>query len=316
MNTSKNNVKEIAILGATGHMAKNIIAGLIPNERYHLRLFARNMKALNAFLDQHIKVGADFEINNFAEFGSHKYDVIINCIGIGDPAKLKKIGGSIFKLTEEFDNIILDYLESDRTALYINLSNGIAYGSNFNTPADDNKAAIIHINNISPTDYYSIAKINAEAKHRAFSQFNIIDLRIFGFFSRFVDLKTPYFLSDLVNCILHNKEFVTGNNDMVRDYIDPRDLISLIEKCIEIHRINDVFDVYSLDPIRKFQIIEYFVKEYDLKVNIQENSILQSPTGIKSNYYSLNRKSEMIGYKPKFTSLQAITSELSGIMNK
>jgi nucleoside-diphosphate-sugar epimerase len=310
-------VKKIAILGATGHIAKNLVLGLANKESYELFLFARNLNSLKEFTEKHIeKNKTSLHLGELLDFNNHSYHVIINCIGIGDPAKLRKAGGDIFRLTENFDNLILDYLVKHPESLYINLSSGVAYGSNFSTPADQNKSAVISINNIAPTDYYTISKINTEAKHRAFSGLNIIDLRVFGFFSRFIDLKTPYFMSDLVNCILNKREFITGNNDMVRDYAHPSDLVHLIEQCVRVEKVNDVFDVYSLEPISKFQTIDYFVKHYDLKVNIESDNVLMSPTGLKSNYYSLNKKSEMIGYRPSYRSIESLTSELDIILNK
>lgn len=309
-------MKKIAILGSTGHIAKNLIYGLSTTKKYELNLFARNVENLKSFIHgtELIRQNKSITLKAFSEFKDHAYDIIINCVGVGDPAKLKKIGGAIFTLTEEFDNLVMSYLENNTNTLYINFSSGIAYGSNFNTPADENKTAIININNIAPTDYYSITKINTEAKHRAYSNFNIVDLRVFGFFSKFIDLKTPYFLSDIVNCIKEQRVFVTGNNDMVRDYIHPEDLLQLIEKCINMHNINDVFDVYSLEPITKFQIISYFEKNHNLQVLVEQDKVLTSVTGLKSNYYSLNKKSDIIGYRPKHRSIDSIISQLDDLL--
>jgi len=309
--------KKIAILGATGHIAKNVVLGLGDKENYVLYLFARNVISLKEFAEMHfVNKWRKPNVGDLLDFNNHSYDVIINCIGIGDPAKLRKAGGDIFRLTEKFDNLILDYLLENPETLYINFSSGVAYGSNFSTPADQNKSAVISINNIAPTDYYTISKINTEAKHRAFSELNIVDLRVFGFFSRFIDLKTPYFMSDLVNCIMQEREFVTGSNDMMRDYVHPSDLIYLIEQCIRVSQVNDVFDVYSLEPISKFQTIDFFVKHYGLKVNIESDNVLMSPTGLKSNYFSLNKKSMIVGYKPNYRSIDSLTSEIDIILNK
>lgn len=310
----KRNRIKIAILGATGHIAKNVIAGLSKNANYELFLFARNRELLESFLKAEIADSNGIAIHSFETFLDLNYDAVINCVGIGDPSKLKKIGGAIFKLTEEFDNLALQLIQSNPKTLYINFSSGIAYGSNFNTPADQNKTAMININNISSTDYYTISKINTEAKHRSFSKFNIVDIRVFGFFSRYIDLKMPYFLNDIVNSLKCDKAFITGSHDMVRDYIHPEDLVALIERCIYTRTINDVFDVYSLEPISKFQMLEFFKKNYGLKVEIENETVLTSVTGLKSNYYSLNKKSDSIGYQPKHSSLDAITSEIKKML--
>lgn len=304
----------IAILGATGHIAKNLIEGLSKNRQYNLILFARDQVHLSAFLSAHIKEQDKILVRKFDEFLIGHYDVVINCVGVGDPAKLKKMGGALFKLTESFDQLVLDYLQQDHDALYINFSSGAAYGSDFTEPADQGKSAIIDINRISPMDYYTITKINAEAKHRALADYNIIDLRIFGFFSRFIDGNTPFFLSELVNCIKFGNVFVTGDHDMARDYIHPMDLVQMIEKCIASPPINDVFDVFSLEAITKFQVIDYFIKHYHLQVSVTKEDLSQSPTGLKSYYYSLYKKSLTLGYCPMYKSIDAIASETKAIL--
>ena len=50
-------------------------------------------------------------LNGLEEFNdSIKYDLIINFIGIGDPSKALKLGSSIFDITYEYDQKVLDYL--------------------------------------------------------------------------------------------------------------------------------------------------------------------------------------------------------------
>jgi len=56
---------------------------------------------------------------------------VINCVGIGDPGKLRNEMSSIFRVTERFDNLVLDYLECHPSALYLNMSSGAAYGQDF-----------------------------------------------------------------------------------------------------------------------------------------------------------------------------------------
>jgi hypothetical protein len=48
----------------------------------------------------------------YDEFSGERYDAIINCIGIGDPAVLKIAKDQIFRLTEYYDNLILDNLKN------------------------------------------------------------------------------------------------------------------------------------------------------------------------------------------------------------
>lgn len=305
--------KEIAIFGATSHIAKGLIYNFSMAGGYKLFLFARSLNRVQEFLNG-IQREKDVYIKRFEEYNNANYDVIINCVGIGEPAKLKNNVSSIFRLTEMFDNLVLDYLEKHPEALYINFSSGAAYGTDFNTPVDTTTCSKWNINTITEADYYGIAKFNSEAKHRSLKNLNIVDLRIFGYFSRFINLESKYFLTEIISCIKEGKEFITDSNNIVRDYIHPKDLHSLIEKCIKKYKINDVFDAYSLKPVKKFDILDYFKNKYGLNYVVKTNAKVVALTGSKDNYYSNNRKAQYIGYKPKFTSMDCITQETKKII--
>lgn len=305
---------KIAILGATGHIAKNLIYGFCLTENYELSLFARSHDRLNEFLKR-IHCKNNVSKRAFGEFDQEKYDVVINCIGIGDPGKLKNAGISIFGLTETYDNMILDYIEDHNDALYINLSSGAAYGTDFGIPVDELSCAKIQINNLATSDYYGIAKLNSEAKHRSLNDLNIIDLRIFGYFSRFIDIGSQYLLSEAISRIQDGKVLETGPGNINRDYVHPHDFMSLIEKCITKRSINDVFDVYSKKPVTKFEILDYFTRQYGLRYIVKENANVLNATGIKDNYYSNNKKAEKLCYFPRFTSLDSIIDETKLILS-
>lgn len=297
--------KRIAILGATSHIAKSLIDKLCRTDRYELVLFYRSSNRLNEFLDV-IPYTNMVSTKKYSEFSQDECEVIINCVGIGNPAKLKNAGVIIFRLTEKYDNMILDYLEEHPEAIYINFSSGAVYETKLNMPVNESTCTELDINHIVPDDFYSIAKLNAEAKHRAMADLNIVDLRIFGYFSRFIDRNTQYFMSEVISCVKDSKVLVTGEENMIRDYVHPSDLMSLIEKYIVVQPLNDVFDVYSLKPVTKFEILEYFAKQYGLKYSIEDDMQISAATGIKDYYYSDYKKAEQIGYSPQFTSMDSI----------
>ena len=117
------NRKNIAILGATGHIAKSLIYQWLQDKEHNLYLFARDTDKVNKFLlnlnDNNEKL---VSIKQFTEFEFYDYDVIINCVGIADPAKIKNEHIMLFRLTETIDNQILDYLKNNQKCLYINMS--------------------------------------------------------------------------------------------------------------------------------------------------------------------------------------------------
>lgn len=306
-------MKKIAILGGTSHIAKGLIYNFSKTRYRNIFLFARSKRRLESFLTQ-INCKHLFQRKDFSNFYNCDYDVVINCVGLGTPSKVKKAGSEVFRLTEDFDNMILGYLTRHPETLYINFSSGAVYGTDFAIPVGDSTYSKWDINNIDESNYYGIAKLNSEAKHRALKDFNIVDLRVFGYFSRFIDLDTKFLLCEIISCVKTNRNFITDPKNITRDYVHPKDLFSLVKRCMIKKNINDVFDVYSREPVTKFEILNYFKKNYGLKYIIDRNINVASVTGTKSNYYSISRKAEKIGYRPQFTSMECIIQETREIL--
>jgi len=158
-------------------------------------------------------------------------------------------------------------------------------------------------------DYYGMAKACSEAKHRALGDLRIVDLRVFGYFSRFIDLETKYLMCEVVNCLKRGEVFVTGRGNIVRDYVHPDDLVALVQCCLKAPDLNDAFDVYSLKPVQKFEILDSFVERFGLKLRIEGDVTHVAPTGNKDHYYSVNQRAARIGYQPKYGSLESLIQE-------
>ncbi len=298
--------KNIAIFGSTGHIAKNIISFFSKDNNYSLFLFSRDPKkfqSLDLFLSNNLS------LNSYKDFEKNEYDVIINCIGENTPGRLSKIQFSVLETVEFYDNMIINYLKNSPTTLYINLSSGAVFGQEFDKPVDDLSISKLSVNKIGIGEIYSISKIYLESKHRALPDMNIVDLRIFGFFSRFIDLNTIFFMSELIKATKNKSTFVTHKENIMRDYVNPSDFYDLIKNCISNKKLNDEFDVFSKEHVSKFQILQEFSNQFDLKFRLIEQSESISITGLKKNYYSLSRKAEKIGYLPQFSSLETILNE-------
>ena len=301
----------VAILGATGHIAKGLIYNYCKKKDCRLFLFSRSVERVEKFLDTIENKEAKILVNHYEVFDNFQYDVIINCVGMYDLKRIEESGIELFRLTESFDNLVLDHITKYPGTIYINLSSGAVYGDVFNEPANENTIARIDVNHMKIEDFYTLAKLHSEAKHRALSQLNIIDIRIFSYYSRFLDINSKFFLSEIIRCIFEKKDFVTNSKDIVRDYVHPLDLLSLIyliEEYAQNNKINQALDVYSLKPVTKFEILDFFKIHYGLKVIINED-VNAGRAGLKNEYYSLNKKAEMLGYIPRYTSLQGIEEE-------
>ncbi|MFA6129523.1 MAG: NAD-dependent epimerase/dehydratase family protein [Candidatus Omnitrophota bacterium] len=291
--------KKIAILGATSHIAKGLILNFRQSKENELFLFARSPNKVREFLKDN---GAPLNrhISEFKYFQRTEYDVVINCVGLGTPVKVKEANAEVFRLTEEFDNIALEYLHRHPKTLYINFSSGAVYS--------------VSVDEIKPEHYYGIAKLHQEAKHRALGEFNIVDIRLFSYFSRFIEMDSGYFLTELIKSLKKKKAFITNSCDFTRDFIASSDLFNLICLIIKARPFNGVFDAYSSKPVSKFKLLDYFVKNHSLKYIINQKLKLVCPTGIKIRYCPDSRKAERLGYKPRFSSMEAVAMESKYIL--
>lgn len=300
-----------AILGSNSHIAKGLIYNFLNRDDFHLSLYTRSPKKLYNFLNSIERTGLSnySVINSYDDFINSSFDIIIYCVGIGTLKKLNGNFSNFFTVTEKFDNLCIENLIKNPNTLYISFSSGAVYGKGFSEPVNENTINNLQVNNLKPEDYYTIARINAETKHRSFDNLKIVDLRIFSYFSRFVDLTDGYLINEIINSILRRETFVTNKSNIVRDYIHHEDVFSLIMKCVEEGFINDVFDVMSSKPIDKFEMLDFFSQEYGLKYETDDNFRFKNSTGAKKVYYSSFNKASRLGFKPRYSSAEVIKSE-------
>jgi len=304
---------KIAFVGATSQISMGLIESFAQFENYELYLYARSMAKLDLFISS-IKTKCNITTDDFEKFDTREYNLIINCIGVVNFKKQEVISGEIFFLTEQFDNMILQYMLRYPDTQYVNFSSGAVYGSEFSDGADKNTGSLIYVNRISDMDFYRIAKINSEAKHRSMKDLKIIDLRVFAYFSKYISMSTGLFITEVINSVLEHKTFITNSSNMVRDYIGPDDLFLLVKCCLTNPNNNTAFDVYSKGSVTKFEVLDYFEKKYGFKYEIQEDFFISTTTGYKSNYYSKNRSANQIGYEPQYSSLDVIIKGSEQIM--
>ena len=255
-----------------------------------------------------------YQVQEYSEFGNHqKYDVIINFVGSGDPAKAQKMGSDIFKVTEQYDDMALEYLKQHKKTKYIFLSSGAVYGGNYQEPVDKETVATIDINNLKSTDWYTLAKLYAEAKHRSLSDLSIIDVRVFNYFSHRQNMDARFLITDIIRAIKNKEVFKTSPDNIVRDFITPPDFYNLIQVIIDTKYINIALDCYTKSPIEKFDLLAELCGKFNLQYQINKSVDIVNATGAKINYYSLSKTAGSIGYIPETTSLDGIVNEIDSI---
>lgn len=253
----------IAIWGATSHIAKGLIHNFGDKETLH-----------------------PFNRGEYDYLHMTELDVIINCVGVGTNPKPKT---KYFTVTEKFDNLAINYLKKHSECLYISFSSGVVHRP---TSSD-----------------YATVRLYAEAKHRAFKNLNIVDLRLYSYFSRWINLDDNYFMCDVIKALLNNQTLVTYQFDIIRDFIHPEDLFKVVKSLLGKKKVNRAIEVASSKPINKWEVLDYFKKEYGLKYGVH-NIMIGSATGEKPNYVPPKRN-------PKHkASLQTIKEEAKWLLKE
>lgn len=309
----------IAILGGTSHISKDLIVRFGQDTDCHVTLFNRNAAKATRFIDDSFAKALDrsrIEVRDgFDSFLDGRFDVVINCTGAGTRRSLRGEYWKWFAVTEEFDNLALRYLrEINKECLYISFSSGMIYGRPPPAEIGKDSAWPIQPNNITDADYYGIARLNAEAKHRAFADLHIVDVRIFSFFSRYIDLQDNYFLIDAANAIRQKTPLKTARSNMVRDYIHPEDLYSLLRAIIRKRALNTALDAASAKPVDKEALIQWLQNRFDLQI-VFSDAWSESPTGAKNRYCPPRGDAEALGCAPRYTSLETVEAEMPLLVN-
>lgn len=303
----------IAILGATSQIAKDLIVSLSSASDCHLHLFARRPDEATKWLAS-IGLSGRYPVDDFTRFATQEYDAVINFVGVGNPAQAVAIGSSIFDITLRFDEIVLDYLKKYPSCRYLFLSSGAAYGSDFLEPAKRHTPAVIAINDLAPHEWYGVAKLHAECRHRSHSELPIIDIRVFNYFSRTQDLSARFLITDILRAIRDKTVLKTSSDNIVRDYLHPSDFYQLISVLLSASATNTSLDCYSRAPIDKLELLAAMQKNFGLRYEIAEASAIVNATGRKPYYYSLNTCAAEFGYQPVFTSLEGILKEATWML--
>lgn len=301
---------QIGILGATSEIAKDMILSLSLNDSHTLDLFARRPDIVKSWLMSaglHERYAA-YAFDEFHE--KHNYEVIVNFVGAGNPVKTIALGSSIFDITWQYDSLALDYITKHPDCKYIFLSSGAVYGNNFDQPVNEKSNAVIPLNNFQQQDWYSMAKLHAECRHRALQDLSIVDIRIFNYFSHTQDISSRFLITDILRAIKSNEVFVTSSENIVRDYLHPSDFLKLFNAIINGPRVNMALDAYSKAPIDKMTLLKELSDRFSLKFELKNIETGVNATGSKLNYFSKSRIAQKLGYEPTYTSVDCIIEEV------
>lgn len=304
---------KIAILGATSQIARDLIFSFSQAGGNELFLFARRTAEVERWLTAS-GMRDRYQVADLTGFGKQDFDAVINFVGAGDPAQIASMGSSILDITLHFDEMVLGYLASHPACRYLFLSSGAAYGSNFSEPAHRDTPAIIKINDLAPHEWYGVAKLHAECRHRAHADLCIFDIRVFNYFSRTQDIDARFLITDMLRAIRDKAVFKTSPDYIVRDFLHPSDFHNLVNALLSASPNNAAVDCYSKAPIDKPSLLAAMRENFGLNYEVAGQSAGINATGSKPHYYSENRRAAEFGYEPALTSLQGVLQEARAIL--
>lgn len=309
-------MERIAILGASSQIAKDLILSLAGAGRSELLLYVRDAHAAQQWQQAR---GLRFPVMSYANYGHEPHDAVLNFVGVGDPLRAARMGGAIFGVTQQYDDLALEQLRLHPQRRYIFLSSGAAYGSTFLQPAAADTRASIPLNAVTPQDYYAVAKLHAECKHRSTPELAITDLRVFNYFSRTQDLDARFFITDILRAIRDDQVLRTSAADMVRDYLHPADFHQLVRRVLDAPAANRALDCYSAGAVDKRELLAQMRARFGLRYEVaaaEQAPAVVNATGAKPNYYSLNRQAAELGYQPAYSSIDGIRTESAIILGR
>jgi nucleoside-diphosphate-sugar epimerase len=306
----------IAILGATSQIAKDLVLSFSAQGQHTVALYARRPEAVKQWLAS-VGLTGRHSADDFQVFGKgERFDAIINFVGVGNPAQAVAMGASIFDITLKYDQMALDYLQAHPDCRYIFFSSGAAYGSDFEAPVDASTKAVVSINHLQPQDWYAAAKLHAECRHRSLAPLSIVDIRVFNYFSHTQDMAGRFLITDILRAIRDKTVLKTSPGNIVRDYLHPEDFFALVSAILSAPAGNTPLDCYSKAPIDKLQLLAAMQNKFGLQYQVMDAEAGINATGTKPHYYSKNKRAADFGYEPALTSLEGVIQEASLMLQK
>lgn len=300
----------IAILGGSSQIAKDLARSFSVQGGHFLSIYARRPEIVRDWLRG--SAGAHFSVEVFEEFAQAKikFDAVINFVGAGNPARVMSMGTDIFGITGEFDQLALNYITRNPGCRYIFASSGAVYGADFSEPVTSASHAVVPINNLSTSSWYGVAKLYAECRHRALSNYPIVDVRFFNYFSSTQDINDRFLVTDALRAAKEGVKFKTSSENIVRDYMGPEEVHSLICSILNSEHVNVAIDCYTKKAVDKFQMLDALRDKFGLVYEVDDGAVLLNATGSKINYFSKNHLAyDTFGYAPQKTALEIVLQQ-------
>lgn len=294
----------IAILGATGQIGRSLARAFARRAGMSLDLYARSPERIALPSN----AAAGHAAHAFGTFPVRTPDIVLDCTGAGDTARIAARGGKFTADILAVDQLITDHMaERAPESLLVSFSSGVVHGDRQDGPVERERPLLARSD-----DLYTQMKLDLERRHRERDDLNLVDLRLFGYFSHCQNLTGRFLLSQAAAAIVGGKVLDTAADNIARDYVHPDDLCDLILRCADSRPLNTAFDIYSLAPLWKFDLLDRLADRFGLRYRIDASV----PAGrARRQYYSLCRRAAATGYRPRYDAIDTVLSEMSALLD-
>ena len=235
---------------------------------------------------------------------AQELSAIVNLIG-GHEKNPDKHGQD---LRIELDALACEWSKNfDRPYIYI--SSGAVFGVSSGEPFKDTTPHAI-----APLgDTYTALKLIQEKRHIELrdQELKVSDLRIFSYAGPLFIRNGNYFLSELAKAARDGRALEISGPDFVRDYVGAKELAQVV-LALGAGEKPSAFNLYSAEPVRKSQILEFFSNEMGLRYNWK---LFEESREESLEYYSSVTSQEIHSYSPR-KSIEAIAESVKGFSDR
>ena len=119
-----------------------------------------------------------------------------------------------------------------------------------------------------------------------------------------------YLVCALLQALLAGSVLTTDGHDIARDYLHPDDLASAIVAVVRSLPLNGAYDLASVAPVHKFELLGRFREKFDLQWQVRSSTAKPN----KLNYYSRDRALSRHGFVAKLSALEAVMDQATAFL--
>lgn len=276
-------MKNLLITGSAGFVANHFIEYLKQNN------LAYNILGTD-ILDN---FSADYDRFEYRKINLRDKELIKEVIETFKPdyilhlASISSVSQSWNQPVESFvnnTNIFLNIIESIRelklTTRILSIGSSEEYG---NYPSD--KMPLQEDYKLLPCNPYAVARVSQEMLSKLYADYynvNIIMTRSFNHIGpkQREEFVVPSFVKQLLEIKQcgNTKPLIVGNIEIVRDFLDVRDVVDVYYKILTQGKVGEVYNVCSGNGVKLKEIIEIVSKKLDISPQIEVDSSRVRPT--------------------------------------